>query len=54
MDKGDWIQLLMVVSVFMVLVILIYSYIMWPLWISVLLTAVVLVAAYLVSRLIKL
>ncbi|HMX03932.1 MAG TPA: hypothetical protein PLL28_00685 [Chitinophagales bacterium] len=54
MDKGDFIQVLLVASVFMVIILLIYSFLNWPVWVSLLLTVISAIGAYLAGRLIKL
>jgi len=54
MDRGDWIQLLVIASVFVVVILLIFSYINWSLPVSISLTVLILVIGYFINKYVKL
>ena len=53
MDAGDWIQLLIIILVFLIAVVIIYSFFMWALWVSILLMLAVVIAGYIANRFIQ-
>ena len=54
MNTGDWIQLGLLILVMLTAVLLIYSWVNWPLYISILLTLGVIIIIRLVFRRIQL
>jgi hypothetical protein len=54
MNKGDWLQLLIIIIVFLILGTIIYSLIMLPWWITLAEIAGVVLLGYFVNRRIKL